>query len=118
MDDNTIGVISTLDGRSTRDLQLQQNFNCERSNKLISNINGNGIASLGSNYEERSGKDKQILNQFSCNTRENFTAGSNMIYPRSVKDQAMLKEFNACPCKENFDIPSYPTRNIKYVPIE
>jgi hypothetical protein len=101
MDSNTIGVISTPDGRSSRDLQMMQNFSCTRPNQRGSQVNGSGTVVLGSTMEERSSRDKQMLAQFSC-SRENYVGPDGMIYPRSSKDEAMLKEFNACPCKEPY----------------
>ena len=105
MDSNTIGVISTPDGRSSRDLQMMQNFSCKRPGQNGARVIGDGTVVLGSDIEERSSRDKQMLSTFSC-SRESYVGPDGMIYPRSEKDQAMLKEFNACPCKEQFQYHS------------
>lgn len=66
-----------------------------------------GIGVLGTNLEPRSKKDNQLIADFSC-SRENFTlkpvegVTGEMIYPRSSKDISMLKKYNTCPCKEQF----------------
>lgn len=101
MNSSTIGVISTPDGRSQRDLQLQQNFNCSRPNQTNQPIIGNGVSVLGFDIEERSVRDKQLLGNFSCSSRENYSE-PQMIYPRSEKDMALLREFNSGACKETF----------------
>ena len=101
MDRNTIGVISTPDGRSSRDLQMMQNFSCGRPMQADARVIGNGTVVLGSDIEERSSRDQQMLAQFSC-SRENYVGPDGTIYPRSSKDQAMLKEFNAGNCKEQY----------------
>lgn len=73
----------------------------------------NGVGVLGTNKEDRSQKDEQLLSTFSCQ-RENFClrpyegVTGDMVFPRSVKDQVMLKKYNACPCKENFQYRGRP----------
>jgi hypothetical protein len=105
MDINTIGVISTPDGRTLRDMQMLQNFSCKRPNQMGDNIIGNGTVVLGSNIEERSGRDRQMLSEFSC-SREGYVGPDGMIYPRSVMDRVMLKEFNRCGDQvENYRCP-------------
>lgn len=100
MNNSTIGVISTPDGRSQRDLQLQKEFSCARHGQPGQRVVGDSVTVLGFNTEERSVRDKQILAEFSC-SRENYST-PKMIYPRSPKDVAMLKEFNPGVCHETF----------------
>ena len=105
MNPNTIGVLDREVGqRSQRDMDMLQKFSCNRIEKFSSPAS-NGIAVLGTNNEERTLKDKEMQREFSCSrntrlmpteVRENFD--QEMMYPRSVKDMAMLKQFN-CPCK-------------------
>lgn len=109
MDYSTIGVISTPDGRSQRDLEMLKAFSCKRQPRDIPKVVGDGIGILGSDIEERSIRDKQMAVNFSCSSRENYS--DQMIYPRSEKDMAMLREFNG-PCqeklaKQNFANESY-----------
>jgi len=100
MNNSTIGVISTPDGRSKRDLELQQAFSCKRPNQNIPNVAADSLGVLGFAMEERSGRDKQMLSNFSCSSRENYSP--EMIYPRSVRDMQMLHDFNPGACQENF----------------
>ena len=143
MKNSTVGVFSTGENRSQRDMQLQSDFNCKRPNQSLPRTNGNGTGVLGSNISERTSRDKQLQNEFSCsNKRENYCSGSpgpsphpnsdEMIYPRSVRDKAMLKEFNPGACqiqrelsRENYcgggspsvsGAPSGPWANLNYNP--
>jgi len=98
MDNNTIGVISVINERSQRDLQLQKNFSCTRTSNPSNLMVRNGTGVLGTGVEERSVRDKQMIGNFSCSSRENYSK-TKMIYPRSEKDTYMLSKFN---CNENF----------------
>ena len=128
MNSPNIGIIVAPDGRTFRSSNVitsptgASSYGVRQTSATgPANKRDIGYGVLGyNNLYDRTDRDKQMISAFSCaGSKENFTSSESgfrvhphaveleasknmdMIYPRSVMDQPMLKEFS-CPCKEGY----------------
>ncbi len=101
--DKVIGVLGFDNTRSQTDNRYLSQFSCDRQ-RNINYISGDGSGVLGNANETRSVRDMQMIKDFSC-SKENYRSDQKiavMLEPRSVKDMAMLREYNPTLCTEGY----------------